>query len=87
MSTPTVSNQETYTNGPFTIKESIINEDGRQWMQLELILTSGPVRIPFHQDEHRAHAVRRAEVLALTSIGQALIDARRANDEPDTNQD
>lgn len=80
------NNETIYESGPFTLRETILNEGGKQWMQLEIILTSGPVRIPFHDGEHRAHAARRSEVLALTSIGQALLDAQRTNDEPDPDQ-
>lgn len=76
----------TYTNGPFTITEKHLNQDGKPWIELELSITSGPIRVPVRSDEQTRQTVLRAEVLALAAIGQALQEAAGANqDEDETN--
>jgi hypothetical protein len=72
---------KTYTSGAFTVLEQVIQDGDRTWVELELTVSSGPVRVLVRNDEQLRQAVLRAEVLALASIGQALLEARGANEE------
>lgn len=72
-----------YSNGAFTISEQTIEEGDRQWLELSITVTSGPIRLPLPSLSSRRAVTLRAEQLCLASIGAELSAANTEQEDSD----
>ncbi len=70
--------ERTHTSGNFTAVSRIINVDGDEWVDLQLTLTSGLVRLRVTNPMERRKTELKAESAALHLMGEEL---RRAIEE------
>ena len=71
-----MNESKVYKSGPFLVHEQQLTEHGRAWVELELQVSSGPIRVPVRDDEQQRQTVLRAERLALAAIEHAIVEAR-----------
>ncbi|HEY0007091.1 MAG TPA: hypothetical protein VGB55_00060 [Tepidisphaeraceae bacterium] len=72
---------KSYESGAFTVSQRVINEgDSGTWIELELKVSSGPVRVPV-RGGHVRQAELKAEALCLASISAELQQANETENE------